>query len=168
MKTLDKILDTGVRFIMALAMLSLVAGGFWQIFTRWILNNPSTVTEEFMKYMLIWAGLIGSAYCFYKDQHLALDLFKTKAKGPVAVILTVFIEACILGFIIYVFIFGGFKLAASSTNSSPVMRLPFTFLYSVLYLSGIFIVAARILRYVQMIIEKKDKKKLGKESGGEA
>ena len=74
MKKLDKILDNVMRFLMAVSMFALLAGGTWQIFTRWILRNPSTVTDEFLRYVLIWASMIGSAYCFYKDKHLALDL----------------------------------------------------------------------------------------------
>lgn len=68
MKKLDKILDNVMRFLMAVAMFALLAGGTWQIFTRWILRNPSTVTDEFLRYVLIWASMIGSAYCFYKDK----------------------------------------------------------------------------------------------------
>lgn len=80
MKKLDKILDNVMRFLMAVAMFALLAGGTWQIFTRWILRNPSTVTDEFLRYVLIWASMIGSAYCFYKDKHLALDLVKGRAR----------------------------------------------------------------------------------------
>lgn len=159
MKKLDEILDKIMRFLMAAAMLSLVAGGFWQIFTRWILRNPSTFTEEFMRYMLIWASMIGSAYCFYRDKHLTLDLFKRKVKGKPGIILHVFIEAAILFFIVYVFIYGGARQAMSSTNDSSVMQIPFKLLYLVLPLSGCFIVIARILKYVQNYQELKTDKK---------
>lgn len=163
MKNFDKILDNAMRFLMAIAMLSLVVGGFWQIFTRWILKNPSTFTEEFMRYMLIWASMIGSAYCFYKDKHLTLDLFKKKAKGTAGVVLNVLIETAILFFIIYVFVYGGGRQAMNATNYSSVMRIPFSFLYMVLPLSGCFIVLARVLKYFQMYQEAKlEKKEAGK------
>ena len=71
MKKFNDFLDTVMRFIMAAAMFALLAGGTWQIFTRWILKNPSTFTDEFLRYVLIWASMLGSAYCFYKDEHLA-------------------------------------------------------------------------------------------------
>ena len=99
MKKLDKILDNVMRFLMAVAMFALLAGGTWQIFTRWILRNPSTMTDEFLRYVLIWASMIGSAYCFYKDKHLALDLVKGRAKGAFNVVLSVFIEAAIVFFV---------------------------------------------------------------------
>lgn len=159
MKKLDKILDDVMRFLMAFSMLSLVAGGFWQIFTRWILKDPSTFTEEFMRYMLIWASMLGSAYCFYKDKHLTLDLFKRRAKGRLGLVLNVFIEVMILFFVIYVFVYGGGRMAVNSTNNSPVMQIPFKVLYMILPLSGCFIVIARVLKYVQMYLDAKIDKK---------
>jgi TRAP-type C4-dicarboxylate transport system permease small subunit len=158
MKKLDKILDTVMNILMAAAMLSLVVGGTWQIFTRWILRDPSTFTEEFMRYMLIWSSMLGSAYCFYKDKHLTLDLFKNKAKGVTGIILNVFIEATILFFIIYVFIYGGGRMMINSTNYSPVMQIPFKVLYFILPFSGVFVVIARILKYIQLYQEAKSNK----------
>lgn len=159
MKKIDKVLDSVMRFLMAASMLSLVVGGFWQIFTRWILKDPSTFTEEFMRYMLIWASMLGSAYCFYRDKHLTLDLFKRRAKGKAGLVLNIFIEAMILFFVIYVFVYGGGRMAMNSTNSSPVMQIPFKILYIILPLSGCFIVIARILKYIQMYQDAKAERK---------
>jgi len=144
-----------MRFLMALAMLTLLVFGTWQIFTRWILGNPSTFTDELLRYVLIIAGFIGSAYCFYRDEHLALTLITDKAKGPFKIVLDVFIEACILFFVIYVFIFGGFKLANTATNVSSVMHIPMKTLYMIEPICGILIVLARILKYVNLAAEKK-------------
>ena len=159
MKKIDKIIDDVMKALMALSMFSLVVGGFWQIFTRWILKDPSTFTEEFMRFMLIWASMLGSAYCFYKDKHLTLDLFKNKAKGKGVIIINVFIEAMILFFITYVFVYGGFRQAIGSTNFSPVMQIPYKFLYMILPISGVFIVMARVLKYIQLYLDSKAHKK---------
>lgn len=143
---------------MALAMFGLLVFGTWQIFTRWILKDPSTFTDEFLRYLLIWASFIGSAYCFYKDQHLALDLVTNKAKGKFKMFLNVFIEAAIIFFVVYVFVMGGSRLQANATNYSSVMRIPFKFLYAILPVSGIFILIARVLKYVQMFSKKNTQK----------
>ena len=144
-----------MRFLMALAMLTLLVFGTWQIFTRWVLGNPSTFTDELLRYVLIIAGFIGSAYCFYRDEHLALTLITDKAKGPFKLCLDIFIEICILFFVIYVFIFGGFKLANTATNVSSVMHIPMKTLYMIEPICGILIVLARILKYVNLAAEKK-------------
>ena len=158
LKKFDKYLTLIMRFLMALAMFGLLIFGTWQIFTRWILRNPSTFTDEFLRYLLIWASFIGSAYCFYKDQHLALDLVTKKAKGPFKIFLDIFTEAAILFFVGYVFVMGGLSLQSNATNVSAVMHIPFKILYAVLPLSGIFIILARILKYVQIFMNKNMKK----------
>ena len=159
MKKVEKVLDTIMRFLMALAMLTLLVFGTWQIFTRWILGNPSTFTDELLRYVLIIAGFIGSAYCFYRDEHLALTLITDKAKGPFKLCLDIFIEICILFFVVYVFIFGGFKLANTATNVSSVMHIPMKTLYMIEPVCGILIVLARILKYVNLYTEKKGENK---------
>ncbi len=65
------------------------------------------------------------------------------------VILNIFIEICILFFVIYVFIYGGFKLSATATNVSSVMRIPMKTLYLIEPVCGIMIVIARVLKYLQ-------------------
>ena len=144
-----------MRFLLALSMFAMLAFGTWQIASRWLLGKPSTFTDELLRYLLIWASLIGSAYCFYRDDHLALDLVKSRVKGPVAVLLSIFIEAMTLFFVCFVFIYGGMKLSMNALNISSVMHLPFTFLYSVLPISGVFIVVARVIKYLQLALDRK-------------
>ena len=81
-----------------------------------------------------------------------------RAKGPFKTVLNVFIEVCILFFVIYVFIYGGWKLAMTATNLSSVMRIPMKLLYMVEPLCGIMIVLARVLKYIQMFMDKKGAK----------
>lgn len=157
MKQVDNILNMVMRFLMALAMGALVVGGTYQVVARLIGAN-ATFVDEFLRYILIWASMIGSAYCFYRDEHLSLDLVKDRVKGPVAIALTIFIEAAVLFFVVYVFIYGGIRMTVSANNASSVMRIPFKFLYSVMPISGVLIVLGRILKYLDLLFEKKEGK----------
>lgn len=146
-----------MRFLMALAMGALVVGGTYQVVARLIGAN-ATFVDEFLRYILIWASMIGSAYCFYRDEHLSLDLVKDRVKGPAAIALTIFIEAAVLFFVVYVFIYGGIRMTVSANNASSVMRIPFKFLYSVMPISGVLIVLGRVLKYLDLLFEKKEGK----------
>jgi TRAP-type C4-dicarboxylate transport system permease small subunit len=78
-----------------------------------------------------------------------LTLVTDKARGTFKTILNVFIEICILFFVIYVFIYGGLKLSATATNVSSVMRIPMKTLYLIEPICGVMIVIARVLKYMQ-------------------
>ncbi len=158
MNKINEIIDKVMTAFLAIAMLSLLLGGTWQIFTRWVVRDPSTFTDEFLRYALIWSAMIGSAYCFYKNEHLALDLFSSKARGVPKILLTIFIEAAIIFFVVYVFIWGGIKVASNATNASSVMKIPFKVLYSVFPISGVLIVITRIINYVMVLFGKKEDK----------
>lgn len=160
MKKIDNILNLVMRFLLALAMGALVVGGTYQVVARQIEAN-ATFVDEFLRYILIWASMLGSAYCFYRDEHLALDLVKDRVKGPARVALTVFIEAAVVFFVAYVFVYGGFRMTMSANNASSVMHIPFRLLYSVMPISGILIILGRVLKYLELFAKKKEG---GKES----
>lgn len=157
MNKINEIIDKVMNVFLAIAMFALLAGGTWQIFSRWILRNPSTFTDEFLRYSLIWAAMIGSAYCFYKNEHLSLDLLSSKLTGVPKIILTIITEAAIIFFVVYVFIAGGMKLASSATHVSPVIHIPFKFLYAIFPVSGVLIIITRIVNYVMFFMDKRKK-----------
>ncbi|HCS2988569.1 TPA: TRAP transporter small permease subunit, partial [Shigella flexneri] len=43
-------------------MLALVVCVVWQVFSRYVLNQPSTLTDELARFLMIWVGLLGAAY----------------------------------------------------------------------------------------------------------
>ena len=54
----NKILIYFLIFLMTFMVLVVT----WQIFTRFILNNPSLYSEEIAGFLLIWIGMLGSTY----------------------------------------------------------------------------------------------------------
>ena len=51
---IDKIIQVLSTIIMGVMVIAVC----WQVITRYILNNPSTVTEEALRYLLIWVTMV--------------------------------------------------------------------------------------------------------------
>lgn len=159
MKKLEKALDVAMSTIMATVMLVLIIFGTWQIFTRWILNNPSTFTEELLRYLLIWAGMIGAAYCFFHDKHVKLTLLTSRLHGVPLMVVSVIDEIIVIVFVVYVYIYGGMQMmSANMTQLTAVLRLPMSLIYGCLPVSGVFVILSKLLRYLSMYKEKKVEK----------
>ena len=48
-------------------VLILMAALVWQVVSRYALNAPSSVTEEILRYGVIWMSLLGAAaYCWMR------------------------------------------------------------------------------------------------------
>lgn len=161
MKKLEKGLDFAMSTIMSIVMLVLLIFGTWQIFTRWILNNPSTFTEEMLRYLLIWAGMIGAAYCFFHDKHVKLTLLTSKLHGPALTAVTILDEIIVVLFVLYVYVYGGGQMmmrTMANGQLTAVLRLPMSLIYGCLPVSGVFVILSKILRYLSLYAESKTAK----------
>lgn len=151
MKKLESILDKTMSSIMSLVMLVLIIFGTWQIFSRWILGDPSTFTDELLRYLLIWAGMIGAAYCFFHDKHIKLTLLTSRLKGKALLAFNIIGEIVVIIFVVYVYIYGGIQMVTQNVNQlTAVMRLPMSMIYACLPVSGVFVILSKILRYVSI------------------
>lgn len=138
MKTIDRVLGWALMILMALMVLDVT----WQVFARFILNQPSSVTEELARFLLIWIGLLGAAYAFRMRAHLGLDIVTSnlppKARWRTDVLANVL---CFL-FAAMVMVYGGSKLVLLTLELrqlSPALQVPMGYVYIVIPLSGLLI-----------------------------
>jgi TRAP-type C4-dicarboxylate transport system permease small subunit len=142
MKTLragiDRLLGTAICLLMG----AMVINVLWQVFTRFILRNPSSFTEELARYMMIWVGLLGSAYATGKKSHLALDLLTGHLQGARKRGSEIFIHSCVLLFALAVMVGGGGRLVwiqLSLGQQSAALQMKLGYVYLAVPLAGAFV-----------------------------
>ena len=137
-----KIIDNILAKICVLMMGLLVLDVLWQVFTRFIIANPSSFTDEMAGFLFIWVGLLGSAYMTGQRGHLAIDLLIQKSKGQRKKIYIATTYIAMATFALIVLIIGGGWLMYTRFMwdvKSAALGLPLGLIYSVLPLSGLFI-----------------------------
>ena len=123
-------------------MAAMVINVLWQVFTRFIMRDPSSFTEEAARYMMIWVGLLGSAYAAGKKSHLALDLITSKFQGGRKRASEIIIQSIVLVFSVAVMIGGGGRLVwiqLSLGQQSAALQLKLGYVYLAVPLAGAFI-----------------------------
>ena len=60
MNRLKKILTSILNILAGASFLAMVILTCWQVFTRYVLKNPSAWSEELVSYLFAWASLLGS------------------------------------------------------------------------------------------------------------
>lgn len=157
MQTVRKWVDQTIAFLTCTLMGVMVLIAIWQVFTRYVLNAPSTFSEEFLRYSLIWVSMLGGAYAFGKKKHLAIEFIIEKLSEKKALVVNVLIEIIILSFAIIVMVIGGSKtVMLTMGQSSAALGIPMGYIYLSLPVSGILIVGYSLLS----IIEVKKKRKV--------
>lgn len=139
MKTLKNKIDFVLKWVLVFIMGTMTINVLWQVFTRFIMQNPSSYTEELARYMLIWLGILGAAYVAGQKMHLAIDLLSTKLTGAKKSYLEIFIQSAIFLFSLFVMLIGGIRLVQitlSLNQISAALQIPLGYVYSVLPISG--------------------------------
>jgi TRAP-type C4-dicarboxylate transport system permease small subunit len=148
--SLDKILKWALVAIMAGMTLNVL----WQVFSRFVLQTPSSFTEELARFMLIWIGILGAGYVAGQKMHLAIDLLLTKLRGRSKIFLELFIQVVILLFSLFVMVIGGIRLVyitLTLEQISAAMQVPLGYVYTVLPLSGVIMVFYSIVFIIEQL-----------------
>ena len=156
MLKIRKILDNILKWVVVVLMAISVFNVLWQVFTRFILRNPSSYTEELARYLLIWVGLLGAAYAAGNKMHLAIDLFSAKMQRNNALRLQIFIQICILLFAVAVMVIGGLRLVTITltlNQLSAALQVKLGYVYMVLPISGILIAVYAIMEIISLICQ---------------
>jgi TRAP-type C4-dicarboxylate transport system permease small subunit len=121
----------------------------WQIFTRFILGDPSVWTEELARFILIWLGALGAAYGVGQGFHLEMDYFLQKAAPKRRQLMDRTILITILVIALGVFFVGGGRLLLLSHQlgqTSPALGLHMTWVYLALPVSGLLMAFSALHR----------------------
>jgi TRAP-type C4-dicarboxylate transport system permease small subunit len=150
---ITRIVSTVLIFLMA----AMVVDVTWQVFTRFILRDPSEFTEELAGFLLIWIGLLGAGYAYYVKAHLGIDILTTKLSGVRKQISEIVIAGIVCLFALFVLVVGGWRLVALTftlEQISPVMGISMGYVYLVLPLTGILFIYYSIYFIVEALKEK--------------
>ena len=154
-------IDIVLKWILVVIMAAMTLNVLWQVFSRFLLQNPSSFTEELARYMLVWVGILGAAYVAGQKMHLAIDLLSTKLHGKSKIYLQIFINVAILLFAFIVMFIGGVRLVMitlSLNQISAAMQVPLGYVYTVVPISGL------LMTYYSFYFIVKDVSELKKDS----
>lgn len=147
-------LDRVLAWVVIVLMAAISVNVLWQVFTRFILGDPSSFTDELARFMLIWVGLMGAAYVMGQRGHLAIDLLLTKLRPGTALVLDAVILLTVMLFAIGVMVIGGSHLVYLTytlEQISPALNLSLAYVYLALPLSGATIALYALLFLLDVI-----------------
>lgn len=151
MNTFRKYLDKTLEFLCCSLLAFMTLAASWQVISRYILNNPSTTTEELTLISFVWMSLFAAAYVFGKKDHMKMTFVLDKFKGKGNVRLRILAEVVTLIFALLVLVFGGFKISGLSMGqASPSLGVPMGYIYLALPFSGIVTVIYNLLNLVEL------------------
>ncbi len=134
--------DRILEYLLVVLFMIMLLSVLWQVFSRFLLKAPSTITDEISSYGLIWVGLFGAAYATGKNLHLAIDLLPDKLVSSRKILFDGFVYLAVALFSLMVMVIGGIRLCwitFTLGQKSAALEIPLGFVYLALPLSGLLI-----------------------------
>ena len=144
---LTKLLN-GLAGISFIAMVVLTC---WQVFTRYVLKNPSSWSEELVSYLFAWASLLGASLITGERGHMNIPIVVERLGSGARKALGIFAELVAFAFSAIILVYGGVQitqLAMGQMTSS--LGVAVGVFYVVLPLCGVLNMIYTVLNIVDI------------------
>jgi TRAP-type C4-dicarboxylate transport system permease small subunit len=155
-KRVDKMLEWSLIALMGANVLNVL----WQVFSRFVVRDPSSFTEELARYLLIWVGLLGASYAAGHKMHLAIDVLIDRLKGKRRNLAELSVQSLVFLFALFVMVIGGSRLVMVTLTLNQIsasLQIKLGFVYLVVPLSGALIMFYAFTAIIDTIGELKGK-----------
>lgn len=154
MRALINAVNRSLVGLVILLSCALVACVVWQVLSRYLLGDPSTITDELARYLFMWTGLIGAAYTTGQKKHLSINLLTANLTGVRKQASELIIEAATVLFASIIMLYGGGKLflkVLAMGQVSPALGIPMGYVYLAIPTAGALILFYSLLSIVDIL-----------------
>ena len=142
-----KKLDFYLGWISVVLLSAMLITVLWGVGSRYIMDSPSSWTEELARFLLIWVSMLGAAYVSGKKGHIIIDLWPEKMIKKYGKLMDVTVSLLIVLFVFAIFIVGGLRYIYVSFKlwqTSAALEIPMGYIYLILPITGFCILFYRI------------------------
>ena len=151
MKELRKVLNKILNVLAGVSLLAMVVLTCWQVFTRYVLKNPSSWSEELVSYLFAWASLLGASLITGERGHMNIPVIVERMSGKMQKFFGIIGELIAFAFSASILVYGGIsitKLAMGQMTSS--LGVAVGVFYVVLPLCGVLNMVYTVLNIVDI------------------
>ena len=149
-QSLDRALELLVMAVMGILVIDVL----WQVFTRFIIKNPSSWTEELATFLLMWISLLGAAVALNRGAHLGIDYFVSRLSPKKQIIIEIFVFTMVALFSFFVMVVGGIDLVQNTFvlgQVTPALGIKMGYVYLAIPISGFFLTLYSMIALIERI-----------------
>ncbi len=141
-EALDKLLTVSfkvLKAILCVILLGMVGILMAHVIFRYVLNNSLSWSEELLKILLVWFGMLSVSVLAARREHVAIVVFKEHMPKKVADTLTKITQVLIVLICVVVVIVGVQYVISAGFRPTPALRLPYGYAYAAVPVSFVFV-----------------------------
>lgn len=145
------VLTKALNGLAGVSFLIMVALTCWQVFTRYVLKNPSTWSEELVSYLFAWMSLLGASIVTSESGHMNIPVLVDRMNPQTRSYMRILHELIALLFSLAILVYGGWqirRLAMGQMTSS--LGVPVGIFYFVMPLCGVLNIIYTIINIAEI------------------
>lgn len=145
------VLTKALNGVAGMSFIVMVALTCWQVFTRYVLKNPSTWSEELVSYMFAWMSLLGASIVTSESGHMNIPVLVDRLNPQMRSYMRILHELIALLFSLAILVYGGWqisRLAMGQMTSS--LGVPVGIFYFVMPLCGVLNIIYTIINIAEI------------------
>lgn len=138
MKQLRNVLNIILNALTGMSFLAMVLLVCWQVFTRYILKNPSSWSEELVSYLFAWMSLLGASIVVGERGHMNIPIVVERMGTTARKGFSIFAEVIAFLFATIILVYGGMQITSLAMGQmTSSLGVAVGVFYVVLPLSGV-------------------------------
>jgi TRAP-type C4-dicarboxylate transport system permease small subunit len=151
MKQVRRFLNCSLDILAGASFLAMVLLTCWQVFTRYILQNPSSWSEELVSYLFAWMSLLGASLVVGERGHMNIPILVERFGDKARKFFAIFGELVAFLFAGVILVYGGIQITSLAMGQmTSSLGVPIGIFYVVLPLSGVLNIIYTILNIVDI------------------
>ena len=145
------VLTKALNGVAGMSFIVMVALTCWQVFTRYVLKNPSTWSEELVSYLFAWMSLMGASIVTSESGHMNIPVLVDRLNPQMRSYMRILHELIALLFSLAILVYGGWQiswLAMGQMTSS--LGVPVGIFYFVIPLCGVLNIIYTIINIAEI------------------
>lgn len=145
------VLTKALNGVAGMSFIVMVALTCWQVFTRYVLKNPSTWSEELVSYLFAWMSLLGASIVTSESGHMNIPVLVDRLNPQMRSYMRILHELIALLFSLAILVYGGWqisRLAMGQMTSS--LGVPIGIFYFVMPLCGVLNIIYTIINIAEI------------------
>ena len=138
--------DTVFEAFCILCLVATLLIVLWQVFSREVLSNSPSWSEESARILLVWIGFLGATVGFREGAHIAVtflvDRFPTTLQSVIARV----VQVLLLGFGLFLVVQGSQFVVDAQAATLPGTGLPRSVLYLMMPVAGAMLILYTVLQ----------------------
>lgn len=142
MEAFDKVITVLykiIKVILCVVLLTMVGVLMAHIIFRYVLNNSLTWSEELLKILLVWFGMMSVAILAVRREHVSIVIFKEHMPKKMSAALTKLTQIITVVICLIVIYVGIQYVLAAGHRPTPALRLPYGYAYASIPVSFVFV-----------------------------